>query len=87
MRNNTVKFLRDSLNEILKVDTKATLEFEDCGSDTNVLNIFISKENIEKLTIEDLGRLEKEFGICGDDEGETVQKRFLNGNRLFICLS
>lgn len=86
MTSNTIKSLRNSLNEILKIDPKATYEFEDCGSGTTALNIIFSKERVKKITIENLDRLQK-FDISGDDEGNTVKTRLLDGSKLFICLS
>lgn len=86
MTNDTVRYLRDSLNEILRVDPDATFQFEDCGSGTNVLNIVISDESASKLSMEDLDKL-KEFNLNGDDEGSTVGERLMGKNTLFICLS
>lgn len=86
MTNNTVRYLRDILNEILKIDPDATLQFEDCGSGTNVLNIVISDESASKLSMKDLDNLEK-LGLYGDDEGSTVGERLMGRNTLFICLS
>jgi hypothetical protein len=82
-----VKNLRNSLNEVLKIDPKAEYEFEDCGSGTNVLNIYFTKKATTTLTIAQLDRLEEEFDVCGDDEGETVETRLIGGHKLFICLS
>lgn len=87
MIGNSIKKLRDSLNEILKIDPKATFEFEDCGSGTTALNIIISKKSIDKLSMEDLYRLQDDFDICGDDEGKSVKEWLMGGNKLFICLS
>ena len=87
MKENTIVYLRDSLNEILKIDSKATFDFEDCGSGTSVLNIYLSNKSTKKLTVEDLDNLEKKFGLCGDDEGESVKERLMGENKLFICLS
>jgi hypothetical protein len=84
---NTVAHLRDSLNEILKIDPKSVFEFEDCGSGTCVLNITLSGKSTKKLTIKDLDRLETDFGLCGDEEGESVKERLMGKNTLFICLS
>jgi hypothetical protein len=85
MNNSTVKHLRDSLNEVLKIDPKAVFEFEDCGSGTYALNILFSGKSAKKLTMEDLDTLEKDFDLCGDDEGESVKERLMGGNKLFIC--
>ena len=87
MEKNTVASLRDTLNEILKIDPRATFEFEDCGSGTNVLNIYFSAKSAKKLTMEDLDRLENDFDLCGDDEGKSVKERLMGENKLFICLS
>jgi len=87
MKNNTVLYLRDSLNEILKIDPKAIFKFEDDGSGTTSLNIFLSEKSIKKLTVKDLDKLEDNFDLCGTDEGESVKERLLEGNHLFICLS
>jgi hypothetical protein len=86
MKTNAVKDLTNSLNEILKIDPKATFQFEDCGSGTNVLNIYLSDESVKKLTIEDLDSLGNDFDLCGDD-GETVEEVLTKKNMLFICLS
>jgi hypothetical protein len=90
MDENTVAYLRNSLNEILEIDPKAIYEFEDCGSGTNVLNIYLSDKSAKKLTMKDLDRLENDFDLCGDEEGETVKERLMRNtgkNTLFICLS
>jgi hypothetical protein len=50
------------------------------------LNILFSKKGVKKITTKDLDRLEK-LGICGDDEGTTVETRLLSKSKLFICLS
>ena len=86
MRNNTVKCLCDSLNEVLKIDHKATFEFEDCGSGTTVLNIVFSEKGVKKITNDILDKFEK-LDICGNDEGDTVETRLLDESKLFICLS
>jgi hypothetical protein len=87
MKKNTVAYLRDSLNEVLKIDPKAIFEFEDCGSGTTVLNILFSGKSAKKLTIKDLDRLEKDYDLCGNEEGESVKERLMGENKLFICLS
>jgi len=86
MRNNTVKCLCNSLNEVLKIDPKATFEFEDCGSGTTVLNIVFSEKGVKKITNDVLDKFEK-LDICGNDEGDTVETRLLDESKLFICLS
>ena len=88
MRSNTVKTLRDSLNAILTLDPKATFQFEDVGSGTTCLNIFFSHKAIQKITLQDLDRLEA-LDVSGNDEGETPEERFMGDekNMLFICLS
>ena len=87
MKKNAIVHLRDSLNEILKIDPQAIFEFEDCGSGTSSLNIHLSDKSTKRLTIKDLDRLENDFDLCGDDEGESVKERLMGKNQLFICLS
>lgn len=84
--SNLVKDFRNSLNEILKIDPNATYEVEDCGSGTISLNIYFSKKSIKHLTLEKLDKLEK-FDVSGDDEGDTIKTRLLDGDHLFICLA
>jgi hypothetical protein len=86
MREESVKYFRDILNSILELDSNATFQFENCGSGTNVLNIFFSKKSIKKITMKDLDRL-KDLGVYGNDDGMNVSERFMEENNLFIVLS
>lgn len=87
-----VSDLIKSLNAVIEIDPRATFEFENCGSGTNVLNIYISEKAAKKLTHEDINRFKKTYKLYFDDEGDlTVTERLRLGESqkpgFFLLLS
>jgi len=85
MKTDKISDLKKSLEAILKIDPEATFEFENCGSGTNVVNVYIAEEAAKKVTEEDVNRLEDDHGVYpADEEGETVMELLsLRGDRGF----
>lgn len=78
--------LKKSLDAVLKIDSKATYRFEDCGSGTYVLNITISDEAAKTLTHEQLDKLDADLGLCNDEEADSIQERLGKHHGFFILL-
>jgi len=76
MREETVANLKESLEAVLQIDPEARYRFENCGSGTYALNLYISKEAAKSLTHEQLDKLDNEYNVGSNDEEElSVEQR------------